>query len=184
MVTAGHCFSGADPSVNAIGYYSDNIGHSYGVLQRDDWAQRKSFTDAALVTMPASNGWAPRAQVVVLGRQDVAPAGQNTGPATAENLNYPILGRMAAMPGNRACFTGGQTRNTDCGTIGTYFFGDAAYNYHVDYCGSDHGDSGGPIYSANNTVGLLRGGFSACDNFFTDMADVESSLGVTFTTGG
>jgi hypothetical protein len=168
MLTAGHCFTGRDPSqIWDTSCATACADVHIGTLHRA-YESNGGFDDEAIINnSQTSNGW-------VYVTNSPARVGVQ---GTVETFRYPILSVSRSGVGNRVCSTG-ETYNTQCGSIvavnainannGEMTRGLARVNYTIG-----EGDSGGPAYNSNTGLGILNS---------DDVYDYSYYVGITTAT--
>ena len=166
FLTAGHCSAGG---VGAWGFNANGSRRDFGIVHnsRDD-----SSGDHPIVRV-GSTGWNSRLWVAVLDRVD-----------TNENFEYSILGDGQAGMSTRVCYTGAQSRNSDCGEVtDNNLVINGATFMRANYCGTTGGDSGSPIFSNSTAWGMHQGSYAECDKVFQPVRASENALNVDVVFG-
>jgi hypothetical protein len=174
--TAGHCiaeggFTGtwstefADHSIHVIGPVHNYIDGPSG--------------DVAILAINNPTGWSPQGWVYVTANPGV----------TTLNERYPITSVQYSTQGARVCKSGAAYGETTCGKVTalgvSYTFvqlnGLVTVNNlgEADFCGKA-GDSGGPVFAANQAFGLVVGerGTNSCDIFYQGIKGASNTMNV------
>jgi hypothetical protein len=174
FITAGHCFDGAPGGLTVNGFNASDVRTDYGPLHRVGFEG-----DYAIVRHANALVWNPRPVVAVLDRAD-----------TSLDLTYYIASDAPPAQSSRACFTGGRSRTSDCGTFGTAVWDGSQYLQRIDYCGAMGGDSGGSVFASHAAIGLHIGqatdasnNLIPCNYFVKNIQSAELELNVNVVHG-
>lgn len=188
MLTAGHCVQvpGLPATMNWTTKDDLLAVHPVGQTQQGwkypggDWAKIKA--NGSWWDVPS---WP--AQVVVWGTPIFNENGAIVGKTPTVDSERAITSETSSVIGTYACHSGIVT-GTTCGTVTGIdithsWAGLAVYNLNelANVC-SDHGDSGGPVFTGNTALGMLTGsGDPKCGDtaYYTDITEATDALGVT-----
>jgi hypothetical protein len=184
MLTAGHCVffggttwnaqneSGVWSLLGNSAYYSFAGGPGY---------------DAGIIHMNENSSWMTPMPIAAL----IVKASANT----TYDPTYAIHATAFSSVGQMICRTG-QTTGTECGEVtdlGADFTGSGnggTYTTHnlgeVDVCGSQGGDSGGPMYKIHRAYGIHTASMSVgpafCHEYYQGVRGAENVMGVAVFT--
>jgi streptogrisin C len=182
-MTAGHCvfFGGTS-------WQARDESNNWGVVGSTAYYDFSGGPgrDAGKISIDSGGAWATPAPLPAV----VVKSSSNTAADTTYNPNYLIKATSWSSIGQVLCRTG-QTTGTECGEVSDLGADESstgpdgkAYTFHnmgeIDVCGSQDGDSGGPLYKTHRAYGIVSSmGSGSCFEAYQGVRGAEGAMNVT-----